>query len=267
MSLRILVTSFILTAVLFTSCTTEFERVRSSNDPKLILSKANEYFEEEEYLNAQTLYELAIQYYRGKKEAEELFFNYAYTFYHLKEYISSAHYFNSFASTFYNSQNREEAAYMSAYSNYRMSPNFKLDQGYTQKAIDGFQEFTNNYPDSPRVNDCNKLIDELRMKMEKKAFAQGKLYYNIGQYQAAVVAFKNMLNSYPGSKSEQEARYLLIKSSFILAEKSIASKQEERYIESHKLANQYKKKISNKKYLKEINSIINILNNKISTKA
>ena len=54
------------------ACKSQFEEVRTSNDPTKILKVANEYYEKEDYLKAQTLYELVIPFYRGKTEAEDL---------------------------------------------------------------------------------------------------------------------------------------------------------------------------------------------------
>ncbi|MEL6357815.1 MAG: outer membrane protein assembly factor BamD, partial [Bacteroidota bacterium] len=60
--------------LLGSGCRSEFERVRTSGDPKLLLDKANFYFEAEEYQKAQTLYELVIGPFRGTKEAEQISF-------------------------------------------------------------------------------------------------------------------------------------------------------------------------------------------------
>ena len=130
------------------ACKSEFESVRTSNDPQLIYNKALEFYEDEDWLKAQTLLELSIPNYRGKEEAEDLFMKFAYTHYNNNEFILAAHYFKSFATTFYNSDKREEAEYMSAYANYRLSPNPKLDQTYTAKAIEGLQVFINTHPRS-----------------------------------------------------------------------------------------------------------------------
>lgn len=239
------------------SCTNEFEKVRTSNDPKLILKKANEYFKDKEYVSAQALYELAVQFYRGKAEAEDIFINLSYTFYHTGEYITAAHYFTNFVSTFYNSKRKEEADFMAAYSNYKLSPNFKLDQSYSHKSIDAFQEFITKYPDSKRIQECNNLIDEMRSKMEKKAFQQGFLYHQIGQFQSAVRAFEIMLKDYPGSAFESEAKYLLIKSSYELADNSIEEKKEERFTETVTYCNKYMDKFKDKKKKEEIKDIYN----------
>lgn len=245
----------LLCSTLMLSCATEFEKIRSSNDAKLILEKGHEYFEKGDYAAAQSLYELAIQTYRGKAEAEKLFFNYAYTFYHLGEFITASYYFKNFANTYYNSDKREEADFMAAYSNVRLSPNYRLDQTYSIKAIEGLQEFVNKYPYSVRIAECNKIIDELRIKLEQKSFEQGLLYYNMGQYQAANHSFSGTLKDFPGSKYEDEIKYLLIKSNYNLAVNSIIGKKEERLQETVALCNKYRDKIKNRAFKKEVSDI------------
>jgi len=247
----------IFISLLIFACKSEFEAVRTSNDAELIYKKALEFYDNEDWLKAQTLLELSIPNYRGKTEAEELFLKFAYTHYYNSEFILAAHYFKSFASTFYNSDKKEEAEYMSAYSNYRLSPNPKLDQSYTAKAIEGLQTFINTHPRSERVPECNALIDEMRRKLEIKAFQQGELYYNIGQYESAVSSFGNMLTEYPDAKEAEKVRYLMIKATYEFAKKSIYDKKQERYEDTVTLYNKFTKKHPTSKYTKEVASIYN----------
>lgn len=246
-----------LILITISSCTNEFEKARTSNDPKLILSKANSYFKEKDYVSAQTLYELSIQYYRGKEEAEDIFLNLAYTFYHTGEYITANHYFNNFVSTFYNSKKKEEADYMAAFAHYKMSPNYKLDQTFSLKSIESLQNFITKYPESSKLKECNKLIDEMRAKLEKKAFHQGLLYYNLSEYQSAVRSLELLLKDYPGSSFEEQAKHLLVKSSYELADKSIEDKKAERFNETLTYCKKYAEKFKDKKYQKEVKEIQN----------
>jgi len=242
-------------SIVLSGCRSEFEKIRTSNQPELMLNKANEFYEKGEYANAQTLYELVIPYYRGKKEAEELFYNFSYAHYYLGEYILASHYFNNFARTFYNSKWREEAAYMAAYSNLEMSPNHRLDQSHTQKAIDEFQTFTNKFPESERIEECNNIIDELREKLEFKAFEQGKLYYDLKNYNSCITSFDNMLKDFPESPNAEEVRFIILKSSFEWAENSIYTKKEERFRETIKRYNQFIRKYPSSKYASEVRAI------------
>lgn len=237
--------------IALSACKSEFEKVRLSNDPQLMYEKADMYFEQEEYERAQTLYELAISAFRGQKEAEELFFKYAQTHFYLEQYILAAHYFKNFATTFINSDKKEDAEFLTAYANYKNSPIFRLDQTYTEQAIADFQIFVNTYPRSERVEQCNELIDELRAKLETKMFYEGKLYFDIQDYQSANQSFNNLLKDFPESSNAEEVRIMIVRSSYKLAENSIYEKRKERYEETIELARKFYKRYNKSSYSRE----------------
>ena len=241
----------IFSLVLF-SCKSSFEKARQSNSPETYLKAANAYYDNEDYLKAQTLYELAVEFYRGKKEAEELYYRYAYTYYHMRQYALAAFYFNNFTKTFYNSPKKEEMAFMSAYSNYEMSPSHRLDQGPSVQAIEQLQTFINTYPGSPRVEESNELIDKMRKKLEIKAFEQGKLYERIGNFQSAMVAYENVLKDFPETANQEEIRYLIIKSNYQLSKKSVYEKMENRLSNTIEKCDKFESKYPKSKYLGEV---------------
>lgn len=253
----------VLGAALLTGCKSKYETIRTSQDPELIFNTAQEYYEKGDWYRAQALMELVLPIYRGREQAEDLYYKYAYTHYNVDQFILASHYFDQFARTFYNSDRKEEARFMSAYSNYRLSPSYKLDQTYTHKAIEGFQEFTNTFPRSDRVGQCNDLIDEMREKLEDKAYYDSKIYYTTGHYQSALAAFTNMLNDFPESENAQEVRYLMVKSAYIQAKNSIYKKKEERFVETAKLYNAFKKKYNESQYDEELSQIIEDTNKEL----
>jgi len=249
--------------VFFASCKSAYEEVRTSADPEKIMTTANDYFEKEDYFKAQSLYELVIPFYRGKKEAEDLFHKYAYTYYNSGQYILAAHYFKNFTKTFYNSPLKEEMAYMSAYSNYLMSPNSKLDQEPTSTAIEELQTFINTYPNSPKVDECNRLIDEMRKKLEVKAFQSARLYYDLGNFQSAVVSFDNLIKDFPETKRKEEIRYLSIKSSHELAKNSIYEKKKKRLESEIKKCTKFINRYPESDNISEVTDILAYCNNEI----
>lgn len=255
--MRKIIGSLLLAGFVFLAgaCKGTFEKIRTSGDGELILAKAFEYYENEQYQRAQTLFDLVIPTIKGNNSAEKAFFSYAYTHYHLKQYLLAAYYFKNFSNTFLNSEFREEAAFMSAYSNYQLSPTYRLDQGNTITAIEEFQLFVNLFPESKRVDECNKLIDELRRKLEEKAFAEGELYFNLRQYQSAVISFDNLLRDYPESPDAERVRYLMAKGNYLLSENSIVEKKEERYGETIKRCDDFLEKYNTGKYAKEVKQI------------
>ncbi len=263
MTMDKLLISILFSFVLLISCRSAYEEIRTSNDPQRILTSANKYFEEGDFLKAQALYELAIPFFRGKKEAEDLFYNYSYTYYNLGQYTLASHYFNSFAKTFYNSPKKEEMAFMSAYANYELSPSYKLDQKPSRQAIEDLQAFINNYPSSPRVDQCNELIDELRLKLETKAFEKAKLYYQLKNYQSAMSSFENLLKDFPETKRREEINFLIIQSSYLLAKNSIYEKMEERLQNTIKKCNKFATKYPTSENLSELGDIKDFCNNEL----
>ena len=248
---------------LLSSCKSEFEKLRATADAETLHTKAFEYYERKDYLKAQMLFELIINNLRGKVQAEKVYFYYANTHYYLRKYLMASYYYKNFATTFPNSVYREEADFMSAYSNYELSPKFRLDQTYTEKAIDEFQLFANTYPRSERVEQCNRLIDEMRAKLERKAVAEAVLYYDLKQYQSAVHTFENVLKDYPDTKDAERIRYLMIKAWFALAENSIYEKQAERYEETMKYSGAFISRYPESRYIKEVKIINKNSYNKI----
>ena len=242
-----------LIALLFgaASCSNSFEKLRTSGDVSTMTKSALSFYKEEEYIKAQTLFELIMPSLKGQPVLEEISFKYAYTHYNLRNYTSANFYFKNFATTFGASSLREEAEYMAAYSLYKQSPNYKLEQESTLKAIDGFQSFVNSFPESKRAKNCNKLIDELRKKLEKKGFEEGNLYFNISQYQAAIQVFENLLKDFPETSDAETVRYTILRSSYLFAENSIYEKQLERFKVVVEKYNDFNEKFPKSRYKRE----------------
>ena len=91
------------------------------------------------------------------------------------------------------------------------------------------QVFINTHPGSERNKKAADIIDVCRGKLELKDYRGAKLYYDMGQYRAAGVAFTTLLNGYPESPKADEYKLMIIKSYYQYAEMSIEEKKYERY--------------------------------------
>jgi outer membrane protein assembly factor BamD len=242
--------------MLSTACKSEFEKIRSSGNVDQIYSKALQYYDNEEYQKAQTLFEIIISSYRGKQEAEDIYFKYAYTYYHLQQYILASYYFGNFSNTYSTSDYRQEADFMAAFSNYQLSPTFRLDQSYTKKAIEQLQLFVNTYPNSDKVEQCNSLIDAMRAKLELKAFKSAELYFDLREYQAAIRSFENVLTEFPDSKNVEEIRFMIIRSAYLLAENSFVEKQFERYKDTAERAQEFMARYEESRYKDDVEKML-----------
>ena len=66
-------------------------------------------------------------------------------------------------------------------------------------------------------------------KLVEKSYISAKLYYDLGYYKSAILALRNSLIEYPETRFREELMFLILKSSYLLADKSIPSKQKERF--------------------------------------
>nr|MBK9652583.1 hypothetical protein [Bacteroidota bacterium] len=57
-------------------------------------------------------------------------------------------------------------------------------------------------------------MDELRLKLETKAFKNARLYYQIEDYKAAIISLNNVVKDYPYSAYKEECLFYT-KSSYI----------------------------------------------------
>jgi len=215
-------------AVFFSQTSCKYQKLLKSSDSELKFTKAKQYYESEDYAKAMTLFEQLIPIYRGTDKGEEVSYLFAYCNYYVKDYILAGHYFRRFAGSFPNSEHAEESSYMSAYCYYLDAPKPSLDQETTRKAIQEFQLYMGRYPNSPRIQECNDLVDELRRRLETKSYDNAMLYYRIEQYKAAVVSLKESIKEFPDSEFREDILYYIVKSNYKYALMSIYGKTKER---------------------------------------
>ncbi|WDF56372.1 outer membrane protein assembly factor BamD [Mucilaginibacter sp. KACC 22063] len=253
---RLFTTGLIICTLLaLGSCKSKFEKLKASNDNAKKYQEAMKYYNKKDYTKALDLFDDLSQRYRGRDGAEDLFYYYAYTNYKLKDYTSARYHFKNFADTYPSNSRAEECRFMAAYCYYLDSPIYSLDQENTTKAIEALQLFINLYPKSERVAEAGKLIQNLRDKLEQKAYANAKLYLTIGDYQSAVIAFGNVLRDYPDTKYAEEMDFLTIKAQYKYAQNSFDYKQEERFGQAASYADQFIEKYPQSKYMSSAQSL------------
>lgn len=205
-----------------------YNKLLKSKDFEKKYEAAQSYFDKKDYFKAQQLFDELLVVYRGTPRAEEVFFKYAFTYFYLGDYIKAAHFFQRYAATFPKSKESETAFYMSAYCKYLDSPKYSLDQTSTYEAIQQLQSFINIFPSSDSIARCNQLMDELRFKLEQKAFEKAKLYHTTGYDRSATSALTLFVKEHPGSVFREEALFLILEASYRYARQSVETKREER---------------------------------------
>jgi outer membrane protein assembly factor BamD len=239
--------------VLYVGCS-EFRKIQKSDDWKLKYDAALNYYEKKDYYRAVILFEQIRPFIRGSQEAELVEFYYAYAHYYQKQYLLASHYFKNFHDTYNRSEYAEESFYMYGYSLYKQSPAYNLDQSSTVEAITAIQTFLNRYPSSEFRTEATNLQAELRLKLEKKAYENAKLYFQLGRLNSALIALDNFRKDFPDSSLGEDANYLLVQASYKYARESIPSRQKERFYDCIEYYEEFLNSYPESKYLKDIQS-------------
>ncbi len=225
---KILLLPLLALTLLQVSCS-GYNKILKSTDNTEKFEAAVKYYHDGDYNRALQLFDQLIPFYRGTDKAEMINYYTANSYFHQGDYILANYYFKTFTKNFPNSNLAEECLYQAAFCKYLESPMYSLDQTSTLEAIQEFQMFVNLYPTSERITLVNQLMDELRAKLEKKSYEIARLYYNMGEYQAAITSFRNVYKDFPDTRYKEELLYLTLKAYVDFAANSVPSKKKERY--------------------------------------
>jgi outer membrane protein assembly factor BamD len=224
---------------------------------------AEKFYAQKKYSQAQTLFEDLFPVFKGTARFEDLYYKFAYCSYYLKDYTSAENLFKTFVETFPNSPKAEEGDFMRAYCFYKQSPKPELDQTNTVKAMGQMQAYINTHPGSPRIKEATDIIDQSRAKMEIKDFKSALLYYDMGYYKAAAIAFGTVMDNFPDSEKADEYKLMVIKSYYEYARMSVEEKQAERFDKVVSECIDFSDRFPESKYSKDVDTYKTLSSNYI----
>lgn len=222
-----------VTILIFTSCG-EYNKVLKSRDPEVKYTYAKKYFDEGKYGRAITLLEEIQTSYIALPQEQEVLFLLAQSYFYDKDYESAAVRFNRYYNKFPRGNYSEIALFNSAQALYNEDPDVRLDQSSTIRAMEGFQNFLENFPKSDKVSEAQTKLLELQNKLADKELRATQLYYNLGyymgnNYESCVVTAKEALKRYNYPPFGEEFQIMIIRAKFDEAEMSFDEKKPVRY--------------------------------------
>lgn len=244
---------FIL-ALTIVSCS-GYNKVLKKDDYEKKFVLAGEMYEKEHYMKAVALYEQIYQRVPKTSQGEVAYYRLGKSYYAEKDYYMAGYYFGSFYQRFSYSPKAEECLFLSAICSVNNSPEYSLDQNETELAINDMQQFINKFPNSDLVDSCNRVMDKLRFKLEKKDFYSLKGYSDRMEYKAAITTCLTFLDDYPTSVYKEEVYYILVKNSFLITKNSVESKKMKRIEETLERYRKFVLGFPNSKYKKEVDLI------------
>lgn len=217
--------------------------------------KALRFYENRQYLSAAALFDELYPLSLGTPRSDTILFLFAECYYKNKDYNMAALHFRDYVRRFPNTDRTEEAFYYCISAIYNTSPEYYLDQTNTEYAIEQIKSYLQAYPENKHVEECNVMLDDLRLKLARKKLEVLKLYYNTDHYEACQVAAKTFFNEYAYSPLMPEAIYYLVLNNYEYARKSVEAKKEERYKACLDACIKMQLDFAQSSYLKEVDKI------------
>ena len=219
-------------ALCWTGCG-EYQKLLKSKDPEVKYEAALRYFNEGQYVRAQTLLDDITVYYKGTPRSEDIICYLARCYMGNKDYATAAEYYEAYARNYPKGKYIIEARYQIGHAYYMDAPDARLDQEITKKAVKWLSEFVEMFPDSPYAADAYQQMDEMYNRLAQKEYYNAKLYYNLGtylgnNYLSAEIVAKNAIKAYPGNSYTEELSWIILQAKYQQAVNSFEDKKADR---------------------------------------
>jgi len=250
----------LLPLILLASCT-QYAKVQKSMDYEYKYELAKAYYVQGEYSQASSLLEEVLAFMKGSAYAEESLFMLAMCYYDMGDYVTASHYLTVYFNTYPRGVYAETARFMSAKALFLDTPDPRLDQTSTIKAIGEIQVFTEYYPYSSYSEEAHAMLYELHDRLVEKEFRAAQLYYDLGNYmgnnyQSCIITAQNALNDYPYTKLREELSMLILRARYSMAKESVQEKMIDRYRDTEDEYYAFKNEFPDSKYMKEADKIL-----------
>ena len=250
-----------------TSCG-EYNKVLKSTDYEYKYEAAKSYFGKGQNTKAAAILEELITILKGTDKAEESLYMLGMTYYNQGDFITASHYFSTYYNTYPRGTYTEQARFYSGKALFLDTPEPRLDQSSTYKAIQELQMFMEYFPASNRHQEAQQMIFDLQDKLVMKDYMAARLYYDLGSYTgnssysttgnnylACIVTAQNALKDYPYTKLREDISILLLRAKYDMARESVEEKKEERMRDAIDEYYAFKNEFPESKYIKEVENI------------
>ena len=222
----------LLMMVVLTSCG-EYQKLLKSRDPEEKYQAALRYFNNKQYVKSQTLLDDVSAYYKGTERSEDILAYLARRYMGQKSYESATDYYQAYVRNYPKGKYATEAYFQVGHCQYLDSPDARLDQAITKKAIDAFTLFVELYPESPYAEQAYREMSELYDKLALKELKSAQLYYNLGtylgnNYLSCEIVAKNALKDYPSNAYQEDFSWLILQAKYQQMVNSFEDKKLER---------------------------------------
>lgn len=189
------------------------------------LSYAMKLFNHGDYPESISEFQAILLQFPGSSVTDQAQYYLAESHFKREEYILAAYEYSRLIKDIPASKLVPQAQFMLAESYYRLSPNYQLDQRYTNKSIEEFQAFIDFFPTDQRVPEAEQKIKELNNKLAEKEFHTAEIYEKMEYYEAAIFYYNIVTDTYHDSKFAPAAQFNKIRTLVQIKENKTALKE------------------------------------------
>ena len=214
------------------------------------------YFNDKKYSRAQSLLDDVASYYKGTERSQDVLIYLSRSYMGMKDYSSAAQYYAAYIRSYPKGKYIIEARFQTGHCYYLDSPDARLDQEMTRKAITCFEEFVELYPTSPYTEQAYREMNEMYDKLAYKELLSAQLYYNLGtylgnNYLSAQLVAENALKDYPSNAYLEEFNWLILQAKYQQMVNSTDDKLTERARQTIDECYNFQTEFPNSKHIKE----------------
>jgi outer membrane protein assembly factor BamD len=100
----------------------------------------------------------------------------------------------------------DNASYLAALCYLKEAPRIERDQTETAEALSEFNLLLRKYPDTDVRQEVEQAIREARSRLAEKEYANGQLYFKMGDYKSARIYFDLVISDYGDTSWAEAAR-------------------------------------------------------------
>ena len=193
--------------VIFLSCSAQSNDISKSD---IYFSKALNLFEDSKFSKAKSYFQNIIDQFSGTEIAVDAKYYLAYCEYELNDFQNSKQSFMIYKRYSQDILKIQSARYMICMCMFNLTLDHSKDQSDTYYALEEFQTFIEDYPNSKYQSEVSDKINQLRNKLAQKKINTAKLYLKTEKYDSAEIYLNQIFGEYYDTEFSDDARILKV---------------------------------------------------------
>ena len=203
---------FLFSLLINLNCSTTKEP--RSVPPSKLLRQAKKFFKNNNPEKAENTIETLLEDFPDSKERIAGLMLLGDIHYKEREYEEAKFNYQKFNELYPAHKFADRAHFYKAMANYKLSDLASRDLTPVHSALEGFENFINDYPKSTYKMQAQQKIKKCLDILARNIFEIGKFYFRTGSYQSAIIRLKSFMVEYPTHSFIAETEFLLAESYF-----------------------------------------------------